>query len=134
MRLPLLLGRDFVGQDSSDDRRRMPGVAIVNEAFVRQYLGEGHPIGKRLGWGDPPKVSYDIEIVGIAKDALYDDPRQPGRPLIYFPSSRAPFVLRTAGSAETAIATIRREIQAVGPNLRVLDQCSFRGYRENLDS
>ena len=118
MRLPLLLGRDFVGQDSSDDRRRMPGVAIVNEAFVRQYLGEGHSIGKRLGWGDPPAVRYDIEIVGIAKDALYDEPRQPGRPLIYFPSPRGTlFVLRTAGSPESVIATIRREIQAVDPNL-----------------
>ena len=53
----LRIGRDFAPQDVGTDPSSRITVAIVNEAFVRQYLGQGNPIGQHFGWGDPPKVT-----------------------------------------------------------------------------
>jgi hypothetical protein len=115
----LRLGRDFAPQDASADPLN-PTVAIVNEAFVRQFLGEGNPIGKHFGWGDPPKVRYGIEVVGVVNDAIYDDVRGASRPMIYFPSEAGRlYVVRTAGARTNLMGSLRREIQAVEPKLLV---------------
>jgi putative ABC transport system permease protein len=113
--LSLLLGRDFLSQDATD---QTSGVAIVNEAFGRKYFGRESPIGKRLGWGDPPKVSYDIEIIGVARNAIYSDLREGPKPLIYFPTSSARFLLvHTTGSPQALVAHVRREIELLDRNL-----------------
>jgi predicted permease len=129
--LPLLLGRDFTPEEIRSEPERFASVAIINETMARQYFGTANPLGKRLGWGDPhfgtanpwgyriPRGDpQQFEIVGVAKDALYDNPRGKAPPLIYFPSQEGSgFVARTAGPGPTLVATIRREIQAVDKNL-----------------
>jgi predicted permease len=115
----LRLGRDFALQDASADAFN-PTVAIVNEAFVTQFLGDGNPIGKHFGWGDPPKVRYGIEVVGVVNDAIYDDVRGASRPMIYFPSEAGRlYVVRAAGAPANLPGSLRREIQAVDPKLIV---------------
>ena len=95
-------------------------VAIVNDAFIRQYLGESHPIGQYFGWGDPPKVRYTVEIIGVVNDAIYDEVRGVSQPLIYFPSETGRlYVVRAAGAPEDLAGSLRREIQAVDPRLIV---------------
>jgi predicted permease len=125
--LSLLLGRDFVSQDATD---QASSVAIVNEAFARKYFGHGSPIGKRLGWGDPPKLSFGIEIIGVARNAIYSDLREEPKPLIYFPTSSARFVLvHTTGSPQPLVAAVRREIAALDPNL----EFGVRPVSEDID-
>jgi predicted permease len=125
--LSLLLGRDFASQDATDQTSR---VAIVNEAFSRRYFGRESPIGKRLGWGDPPKLSYDIEIIGVARNAIYSDLREEPKPLIYFPTSSARFVLvHTTGSPQPLVAVVRREIAALDRNL----EFGVRPVSEDID-
>jgi predicted permease len=115
----LRLGRDFAAADIGADPLN-PTVAIVNEAFVRQFLGEGNPIGKHFGWGNPPKVRYGIEVVGVVNDAIYDDVRGTSRPIIYFPSDAGRvYVVRAAGVPGNLMGTLRREIQAVDAKLIV---------------
>jgi hypothetical protein len=115
----LRLGRDFASQDIGGDPLN-PTVAIVNEAFVGQFLGEGNPIGKHFGWGDPPKVRYGIEVVGLVNDAIYDDVRGTSRPIIYFPSDAGRvYVVRAAAASTNLVGTLRREIQTVDPKLIV---------------
>jgi ABC-type antimicrobial peptide transport system permease subunit len=110
-----VLGRDFLSQEATDQTSR---VAIVNDAFARRYFGRESPIGKRLGWGDPPKLSYGIEIIGVARSALYTDLREESKPLIYFPTSSARFLLiRTTGNPQGLVATVRREIAALDHSL-----------------
>jgi ABC-type antimicrobial peptide transport system permease subunit len=88
----------------------------VNEAFVRKYLGGRDPIGARFGFGTP--VKYDIEIVGVAADAVYGDLRADSRPLIYGPYLWGnTYVIRFAGAAEAMAAAIRREMSAIDPGL-----------------
>jgi hypothetical protein len=58
-------------------------VAIVNSAFAQRYLHGVDPIGRRIGWGDPPKVKYEMEVIGVVGDVVYGDPRQAAKPVIY---------------------------------------------------
>jgi predicted permease len=71
MRLPLIAGREFTERDVAD----APLVAIVNEAFARQFYAGENPIGRRFGWSaiDNPGA---IEIVGVVKDSFYSSVRQ----------------------------------------------------------
>ncbi len=51
-------------------RQRRPRVAIVNQAFVRRYLG-GRPIGVRIAEGSGPDIRPTVEIVGVMTDFNY---------------------------------------------------------------
>jgi predicted permease len=118
--LPMLLGREFQPQDLSTQKK--PGsfgkVAIINEAMARRYFGDANPVGKRFGWGDPPDVKYDIEIIGVAVNAVYGNLREETSSLIYFPGNRGQLlVVRAAGAPEAVITSIRNEIRAVDKNL-----------------
>ena len=84
MGLPLLRGRDFTAQDGKADPDQI-SVAVVNDAFVRRYVNGRDPIGARFGWGNPPNVKYAFEIVGVVRDAVYEDLREQITPLIYLP-------------------------------------------------
>jgi predicted permease len=115
----LRLGRDFAARDVRVDPSATT-VAIVNDAFVRQFLGEGHPVGQYFGWGDAPKGRYTIEVIGVVNDAIYDDVRGVSQPLIYFPSETGRlYVVRATGAAEELAGSLRREVQSVDPKLIV---------------
>jgi putative ABC transport system permease protein len=74
--IALLRGRDF-----SDTDRKGPSVAIVNETLARHYFGAANPLGRRFGWSpDGPK---EWEIVGVVRDAKYDNLRQETPRLLY---------------------------------------------------
>jgi predicted permease len=117
MGLRLIEGRDFAIHEAVRDPNRLQ-VAIVNEAFVRRYLAGRSAIGARFGWGNPPNVTYALEIVGVARDAVYDGPREVSAPLVYFPSlSGDTLVVRAAGSPDAIASSLRREIDAVDNTL-----------------
>ena len=65
MGIPLVIGRIFSEAEAS----AQPKVAVVNEAFVRQFLSNVNPIGQRFDAGD----REGIELVGIVGDAKYAD-------------------------------------------------------------
>ena len=120
--LPMLLGREFQPQDLNPQKK--PGsfakVAIINEAMARRYFGNANPVGKRFGWGDPPDVKYNIEIIGVAVNAVYGNLREETSSLIYFPGDRGQLlVVRAAGPPDAVITSIRNEIGAVDKNLIV---------------
>jgi predicted permease len=85
MGTPLLAGRDFNDHDTPNS----PKVAIVNEAFVRQFSTGANPLGKRI-WQKAelgqPQVAY--EIVGLVRNTKYQDLREDYPPLIYVPMSQ----------------------------------------------
>lgn len=120
--LPVLMGREFQPQDLSTQKK--PGtfakVAIINEVMARRYFGNTNPVGKHFGWGDPPDVKYDIEIIGVAVNAVYGNLREETSSLIYFPGNRGQLlVVRAAGAPDAVITSIRNEIRAVDQNLLV---------------
>ena len=72
----IVAGRDFDERDSQPAAERGPRVAIVNEAFVRRYLGGRSPIGARIAHGSGVDVTPDIEIVGVAANITYRGVRE----------------------------------------------------------
>jgi putative ABC transport system permease protein len=74
----LVEGRDF----DARDRRGAPGVAIVNQAFVRKFLPDGPVVGRRIRNNEK---SPWMEIVGVASDATYRALRAPVPPTLYTP-------------------------------------------------
>ena len=78
--IPIVAGREF----TSADNAAAPKVAVVNEAFARKFNLVGSTIGRRmfLGAGRRP---FDIEIVGLAKDARYSQLKDEPPPLFFLP-------------------------------------------------
>ena len=63
----VVMGRGFTAQDTST----APAVAVVNQAFVREFFKDGsNPVGRRIG-PPGPKSSGDFEIVGVVEDTVY---------------------------------------------------------------
>ena len=119
--MPLLLGRDFTAADRAGARK----VAIVNESFARHFFPGENPLGRRFGLANEPANA--IEIVGVAKDAKYDNLRNAHMQYIYTPymQDKAPGYMtvdvRTAIAPETVMPALRREIAKVDSNLAIFD-------------
>ena len=74
--IPLVAGREF----TAADRAGAPKVAIVNEAFVRHFIGNRNPIGVGVYRGGGKDVKFDTFIVGVVKDAKYSNMKEPVPP------------------------------------------------------
>jgi putative ABC transport system permease protein len=112
MGMSLRSGRDF---DAADRVGGGP-VAIVNEAFVRQYLPGQQALGKRVRLGFDAKTYR--EIVGVVGDAVYTTPREGMQATMYVPvAQRAPetfwpVVLLTINAAPGQRAVVERDVAA----------------------
>jgi putative ABC transport system permease protein len=111
MGIPMRGGRDFNAGDRVGNRP----VAIVNEAFVRQYLPGQQPIGQHVRLG---REATRYEIVGVVGDAVYTTPRQGMVTTMYLPvAQRAPetfwpTVLLTINAAPGRRAAVERDVAA----------------------
>ena len=125
MGIPLIRGRSF---RDGDDKGAAP-VAIVNQSFARQFLGNIEPIGRRVGLGTAPKEM--MEIVGVVRDAKYRDLKEENRPILYVPYLQHSHQLneievRTSAGTSAVAATLRRELTSVDPNLPILEVTTLR--------
>jgi predicted permease len=124
MRIPILEGRDLRPTET------YPGVALVNEAFARQYYGGQSPVGKSF-LETPSRgnallqeatgTRYRVTIVGLVADARYRNLRDPVSPTVYVPfsaadaaGSREPiswgtFLVRTSADDPLSMAPIMRQ-------------------------
>jgi predicted permease len=109
MRTPVVAGREFADSDPPDG----PYVAIVNEAFVQQYMKGLNPLGQRvnvIGSSRP-----DMEVVGVVKDAIYETLRDAPPPTVYAAHqqrlSPGTFVVHAPGATGTVASAIRTEVQ-----------------------
>lgn len=75
---PIVRGRGFHDQDTAASQK----VAVVNEAFVRKFFPNEDPIGKHFG-KDEQSHAGDYEIVGVAKDAKYQDASRSARQMFF---------------------------------------------------
>ena len=116
MKIPLIDGRAFRTGDLSG----MPSVAIVNQAFVKQYIKGRDPIGLRLG-GDGVKDPHWV-IVGVVGDTKFQDLRSTDAPTTYVPLTErgATFVLRTAAQPGLFMPAVRQAVNQVDANLPVI--------------
>jgi len=111
---PLLAGRYF----SADDQGK-PLVAIMNQVAARDCFGNENPIGKHLTLSHITSTEGEItyEVVGVVRDAKYNDIQQPAPPTIYRDFVQEGFVgtqlaVRTI-IAPDAVAGVVRETESV---------------------
>ncbi|MFC5864088.1 ADOP family duplicated permease [Acidicapsa dinghuensis] len=108
MRIPMVAGRDFRDSDTS------PSVAIVNEAFAKQYFNGANPVGRTFETRGPDRVNAQYEIVGLAGDVVYRDLREKILPQAYVPLHRAANLRAdTPISAQTLSAATLQPMQGV---------------------
>ena len=120
MGMPLLRGRQLEQRDNMAG----PRAAVINETAARKYFPEDDPIGKRFG--SSPETSGQTEIVGIVRDAKYNDLREPAPPTMYVPYMQSPpgamaVVVRTVDDPLAAMPTIREVVRQVDPNVPLMD-------------
>jgi predicted permease len=128
--IPLLDGRTF---EPRDDETGQP-VIVVNQEFVRRYLGTGPVLGRRMVvYGtDPPVLSTLVGVVGDVRHVgLTSEPK----PTFYLPHAQfarsAGFPIRSltvvlqvpAGdrAARELLPAARRSVAAFDPRMPVFD-------------
>ena len=126
MRIPLLAGREF----SERDRIGTPPVAIVNEAWAKANLDGGNPVGQNaidFGLRVNRLEPRELEIIGLAKNARYDDLTGDFPAIVYFPVEQdaglpideLTFFLRTAGDPLGYAGAVREIVRQADPRIPV---------------
>jgi predicted permease len=124
MNIPVLLGRDFNDADTAASAL----VVIVNQTFVKEYLGAGEPLGHQLSkWGEDKRRAT---IIGVVADSKYTSVRESPRPMAYYPYAQIPNIaamqieLRTKGSPTAMLPQVRSVMQQFGPDVPLLEPMS----------
>jgi predicted permease len=110
MGIPLQAGTDFA---DLGDAAAAPQ-AVVNAAFVRRFIGDDEPIGRRIRVGRRSFV-----IVGVVRNSLYSSFAEGPTPIIHYsyrdrPRTSGEIHLRTRAGAEAALAVeMRRAIREI---------------------
>jgi putative ABC transport system permease protein len=118
LRIPLRAGRLLSDTDGADD----PQVALVNEAFARQYWPDGDAIGHRITLGDTDEEDTQwATIVGVVGDTHLEGLDTVPEPEMYFPFRQSPMpymtlVVRTSGDAAGLADTVRRVVAEIDPD------------------
>jgi predicted permease len=116
MGISLSRGRDFTFEESKVGS----GVVIVNEAMARQLWPGGDALGQHVRFGE----KSEAEVIGVVRTGKYRTLGEDPLPLIYLPIGYTPeatLVMRSMNDPRSLLDPIRREIQAVDPNLAATD-------------
>jgi putative ABC transport system permease protein len=124
LQTPILQGRSFT---ESDTQTSVP-VAIVNQAFVTNFLHGEDPLNKRI-IGSGSGNSRLLTIVGVAADIHHSGLEQNVRAQIYRPfdqpslisTYRMALLLRSRTDPATLAAAVRREVAALHGGQPVFD-------------
>src|SRR5713101_5224849 len=130
LRVPLLAGRIFNDVEVS----RAAHLALVNQAFVKEFLGGANPIGQGVRSSmlkvERPDLLLTqapddwLEVIGVVGDALNDGLDHPTKPAVFLPYS---FVLppdeslfvRSAGNPEAALLAVKQRMRDMHPDMVV---------------
>ncbi len=119
MGIALTAGREFVERDQRD----AAPVAIINEAFAREYFPDVNPIGMRITSDTGEHVSR--EIVGVVGDVKHFGLDKEAKPELYVPYFQDSWprsmvvVLRAASEPTGIIGAVRSEVSLMDKNLPV---------------
>jgi len=122
MEIPVLRGRSI----EETDRRGSPDVAIVNETLARRLWPNVEPLGRTLQVDD-----LRVQIVGVARDAKYDEATEDPRPFLYLALAqhstidRETVIARSSGKSTITAAVMQDHIHGLDPALPVFNVKSF---------
>ncbi len=126
LQTPLLEGRTWTPTEIAHGAQ----LAIVNQAFARQYFAEGDILGHSLKLQDlrndpgilnAPGAGGWMQIIGVVADSINDGVDQPIRPAMFVPYSTELWMgtqclVRTRIAPETIENALRRQIALINPD------------------
>jgi len=148
MGIPLLSGRDFTRQDERPDDPSptapekdtvkrpsaavVPVSAVINQSMARQFFSNEDPIGKRFAYEGYATQGNVFEVIGVVKDAKYENLRDPSPRTFYSSYFQQPnnsdqtFQLRTFQDSSGLGASIERAVQELNPKFHVVGLQSMK--------
>jgi putative ABC transport system permease protein len=122
---PLRQGRAFREQD----REGMPRVALVNEAFTKQFLANRQVIGENFSLSNGQRY----EIVGLLANVINDGLEEQADAEIYVPYAQEPvrnifLVTRSDSISDALIQATRGEVSALDPAVPVFKVKPLQQY------
>ena len=127
-------GRGFTEAEVNGARK----LAIVNQTFVKKYLGNENPIGRQvriaqLAEFDDAVKEPLFEIIGLVADAKNRGLQDPPEPEIWVPytvtgSAFRGILVRTANEPLTMMNAVQHEIWATDANVAVTLTGTLEGY------
>ncbi len=125
MGIPLQTGRMFADTDTANS----PRVAIVNQTFIRHFVGNDNPLGKTVRTLPEPNYPATVlEIIGTIPDTKYNDIRGATPPMAFVPAAQFPptaegpwtsVMIWSDTAPSTVMAEIKRQIGEKHPNIIV---------------
>jgi predicted permease len=108
---PVLAGRVFDERDGPEAPVRL----VVNQAFVRAYLGDAEPLGRPVAFGEVP-----AEIIGVVADIRHGAPEAAADPAVYVHQEQnsriaMTFIVRVGEGVEpeSVLASLRGIVNAL---------------------
>jgi hypothetical protein len=141
LRIPLLAGRVY----DEAETMRAAHLAVVNQAFVKQFIGDGNPVGQSVR---SPMLKVEqpslllasspdewLQIIGVVGDARNDGLDHPIKPAIFLPYS---FVLptdesllvRATGDTEATLRSIKERLRQLNPEIVVANSHTLLWWLE----
>ena len=119
----IVAGRSFDERDGRPAGNTGVRSAIVNEAFVKRYLGERDPLGVLICQGSGPDAQPNIEIVGVVADFSYRGLREQSEqayfPLLENADVGSQFYVKVRGTPDQAAQLIRAVVRKADPTLPI---------------
>lgn len=131
----LVRGRDLDWRDGGEE----PPAVVVNEAFVRRYLGGGDALGRRVTLL-PPAVEDTVvaTIVGVAPPLGVVDPGEGWGDAVYVPPAVSPtrgaFIVLRARAGHGALALLpeaRRALAALDPDRPLYEPATLAEHQRS---
>jgi predicted permease len=135
LQIPLVAGRSF----SASDTLNAPQVAIISQTLAHM-LHDENPVGKHfVVEATPGDPETHFEIIGVARDAKFEDLREDPLPVVYlastqdhYPSTGRRYLVRSHLPPETLTAEISRSLMGFNPGLDVRFQVFRSMVQESL--
>jgi predicted permease len=120
LNVPIVAGRNFTAADTPSS----PGVAIVNETFARKLWPNENALGRVFH--NRALDGPAFEIVGVCADYKVRTLAEGTTPYVHYAYSQRPaagesIIARTRGSADALLASMRRALVELEPNVVFLD-------------
>jgi len=123
METTMLAGRDFDGRDIESS----PTVAVVNEAFVRDFFHNGEAIGRVFrSVAEPGYPEANYRVIGVVKNSKYQDIREEFQPIVFAPEAQHPspttfqvLMIRSNMATASLVGGIKESVRAANPEIGV---------------
>jgi predicted permease len=118
MGIKLLAGRPI----AAEDRANAAGVVVLSQTASHRLFGDGNPLGRFISAGNKYEAGDAMQVVGIAHDMRFADPRDPFGVLAFIPLAQVDdvpvtnIVLRTQGDPAKYAGALREIVRQLDPS------------------